>query len=73
MSDAGPREGWKNEFIVNPRELIYQYAHETPTTIFDRKSKPEQMANAIGPFSVDDHTPKTITTFKETLVPDDEY
>ncbi|KAH7732011.1 Protein GEI-15 [Aphelenchoides avenae] len=57
MSDAGPREGWKNEFIVNPRELIYQYAHETPTTIFD----------------LDDHTPKTITTFKETLVPDDEY
>ncbi|KAI1729864.1 CBR-GEI-15 protein [Ditylenchus destructor] len=54
MSDGRPREGWTKEFITNPRELIHQYANETPTNIFD----------------LEDHTPRTITTIKETLVED---
>jgi hypothetical protein len=56
LSDGLPREGWTKTFIVNPRELINQYALETPTSIFD----------------LDDHTPKTITTVKETLAPYEE-
>jgi len=54
LSDGRPREGWTKEFITNPRELIHQYAGETPTNIFD----------------LEDHTPRTITTIKETIVED---
>jgi hypothetical protein len=50
-SDRVPREGWTKTFIVNPRELINQYGTETLTTIFD----------------LEDHTPKTLTTIKETV------
>ena len=47
-----PREGWTREFIVNPRELINQYANETNTNIFD----------------LNDHTPKTLVTEKFSTV-----
>lgn len=50
-TDGQPREGWTKTFIVNPRELINQYANETPINIFD----------------LEDHTPKTITTYKESV------
>uniref|UniRef100_A0A915D941 Uncharacterized protein n=1 Tax=Ditylenchus dipsaci TaxID=166011 RepID=A0A915D941_9BILA len=50
-TDGQPREGWTKTFIVNPRELISQYASETPTNIFD----------------LEDHTPKTYTTYKEVI------
>uniref|UniRef100_A0A7E4VJJ2 Uncharacterized protein n=1 Tax=Panagrellus redivivus TaxID=6233 RepID=A0A7E4VJJ2_PANRE len=53
-TDGFPRQGWTKTFIVNPRELINQYALDTNTTIFD----------------LEDHTPKTITTTKETIVND---
>ncbi|KAI6214842.1 hypothetical protein M3Y94_00316000 [Aphelenchoides besseyi] len=52
-SDGFPREGWTRTFITNPRELINQYGTETLTTIFD----------------LEDHTPRTLTTVKETLTP----
>ncbi|CAD5214832.1 unnamed protein product [Bursaphelenchus okinawaensis] len=52
-TDGFPREGWTKTFITNPRELINQYGSETLTTIFDLK----------------DHTPKTMTTVKETISP----
>jgi hypothetical protein len=50
-TDGFPRQGWTKTFIVNPRELINQYALDTNTTIFD----------------LEDHTPKTITTTKEII------
>lgn len=50
-TDGLPREGWTKTFITNPRELINQYGTETTINIFDLK----------------DHTPKTITTVKETI------
>ncbi|KAI6241582.1 hypothetical protein M3Y99_00318000 [Aphelenchoides fujianensis] len=52
-SDGFPREGWTRTFITNPRELINQYGTETLTTIFD----------------LEDHTPKTLITTKETISP----
>jgi len=52
-TDGQPREGWTKTFIVNPRELINQYGTETTINIFDLK----------------DHTPRTITTIKENIVP----
>ncbi|KAF7636602.1 hypothetical protein Mgra_00003998 [Meloidogyne graminicola] len=48
-----PREGWQIEFISNPRECINIYGTDTITNIFD----------------LEDHTPKTITTIKETYSP----
>jgi hypothetical protein len=52
-SDGRPREGWTKTFITNPRELINQYGTETNINIFD----------------LEDHTPKTITTIRETISP----
>ncbi|KAL7071478.1 hypothetical protein ACQ4LE_009082 [Meloidogyne hapla] len=48
-----PREGWQIEFISNPRECINIYGTDTITNIFD----------------LEDHTPKTLTTIKETYSP----
>nr|CAD2164331.1 unnamed protein product [Meloidogyne enterolobii] len=55
IGDGGrtPREGWQIEFISNPRECINIYGTDTITNIFD----------------LEDHTPKTITTIKETYSP----
>lgn len=52
-TDGLPREGWTKTFIINPRELINQYANETNTNIFD----------------INDHTPKTMTSYKKTITP----
>lgn len=53
-ADSGPpREGWTITYIANPRECINVYGSTTLTNIFD----------------LEDHTPKTITTVKETFSP----
>jgi len=52
-TDKTPREGWTKTFIVNPRECINVYGTEVLTSIFD----------------LEDHTPKTMITVKETFSP----